>query len=130
MTAEQPLKLIAEDPADLTVLAACLQDALVPVSDMAWLKDEGRFALAVNRFMWERPAESAGGSGEVYHRTHALVRVDGVTAQSDEVKSKQAGEQQAAAIAYERLLERAEEEGPGALDPSDDGDEIQIVWDD
>ena len=80
MTTDQRLKLIAEDPADLTVLAACLQDALVPVSDMAWLKDEGRFALAVNRFMWERPAEPAGTSGEVYHRTHALVRIDGVKA--------------------------------------------------
>lgn len=71
------LKLIARDPTDLTVLSACLQDALAPISDIAWFQDEKRLAFAVNRFMWERTAEESDGA--VYHRTHALVRIEGVT---------------------------------------------------
>lgn len=78
MSDASSLKLIARDPADLTVISACLQDALTPVSDIAWLQDEQRLALAVNRFMWERAADEAVGG--VYHRTHALVRIEGVTA--------------------------------------------------
>lgn len=78
MTDAHSLKLIAEDPTDITVIAACIQDALTPVSDIAWLQQEGQLALAVNRFMWERPAEGRS-SQPVYHRTHALIRVEGVT---------------------------------------------------
>ena len=79
MTDAASLKLIAEDPTDLTVIAACLQDALVPISDIAWLQEERQLALAVNRFMWERPAEG-DAAAPIYYRTHALVRVDGATA--------------------------------------------------
>lgn len=48
-----PLKLRAEDEEDLAVLSACLQDALVPLSDMAYLAEEKRFVLVANRFRWE-----------------------------------------------------------------------------
>ena len=74
-----PLRLVAEDPTDLTVMAACLQDALVPISDIALLLGENRFALALNRFMWER-GEEQDADGPLYFRTHALLRIDGVTA--------------------------------------------------
>jgi hypothetical protein len=47
------LKLRAEDDEDLAVFSACLQDALAPVGDMAWLREERRFVLVVNRFRWE-----------------------------------------------------------------------------
>jgi len=73
------LRLIARDADDLKVVSACLQDALVPVSDIAWLREEGQLALAVNRFMWERAPEHLG-PGQFYHRTHALIRIDGVSA--------------------------------------------------
>lgn len=53
------LKLRAHDPADLAVISAHLQDALVPVSDMAWLKGERRFLLLANRFRWEAEPEAA-----------------------------------------------------------------------
>lgn len=55
---EKPLKLRAHDPADMDVIAAVLQDALVPVSDMAYLGGEKRFVLIANRFCWHGdPAE-------------------------------------------------------------------------
>ncbi|MBX6366798.1 MAG: DUF2948 family protein [Rhodospirillales bacterium] len=47
------LKLRAEDEEDLAVFSACLQDALAPVSDMEWLREEKRFVMVVNRFRWE-----------------------------------------------------------------------------
>ena len=46
----KPLKLRARDPQDMDVVAALLQDALVPVGDMAYLASEKRFVLGVNRF--------------------------------------------------------------------------------
>jgi hypothetical protein len=54
-----PLKLRAHDAEDLGALAACLQDALVPLADVVYLKAEKRFVMVANRFMWERGAEDA-----------------------------------------------------------------------
>jgi hypothetical protein len=48
-----PLKLRAEDDEDLSVVSAILQDSLAPVADMAFLPEEQRFAMVVNRFCWE-----------------------------------------------------------------------------
>lgn len=55
MTDWAPLKLKAVDADDLAVIAGALQDAIVPVGDMAWLAAEGRFVFAANRFRWEDP---------------------------------------------------------------------------
>ncbi len=52
-----PLKLRAHDAEDLASLAAVLQDALVPLADVVYLKSEKRFVMVANRFMWERGAE-------------------------------------------------------------------------
>jgi Protein of unknown function (DUF2948) len=49
---DKPLKLRAQDPQDMDVVAALLQDALVPLADMAFLEKEQRFVLVVNRFRW------------------------------------------------------------------------------
>ncbi len=54
-----PLKLRAHDAEDLGALAACLQDALVPLADVVYLKAEKRFVMVANRFMWERGAQKA-----------------------------------------------------------------------
>ena len=54
---DKPLKLRALDVEDLTVLAACLQDAILPLSDIAYLPEERRFALVANRFRWEKTGE-------------------------------------------------------------------------
>lgn len=59
------LKLVAFDVADLQVLSAHLQDAVVTVGDMAYLPAERRFAMMINRFDWmeasERHGDRAGG---------------------------------------------------------------------
>ncbi len=55
--AAAPLKLRAHDAEDLGALAACLQDALVPLADVVYLKSEKRFVMVANRFMWERKAQ-------------------------------------------------------------------------
>ena len=60
------LKLRARDGQDLESIAAVTQDALVPMADMAFLPDEKRFVLAMNRFRWERPPEGEG----VYERVN------------------------------------------------------------
>ncbi|MEM8949394.1 MAG: DUF2948 family protein [Pseudomonadota bacterium] len=48
------LCLRARDEDDLQVIAACLQDALVPLREMAYMADDQRFMAAFNRFQWER----------------------------------------------------------------------------
>jgi hypothetical protein len=50
----QRLRLRAVDADDLSVIAACLQDALIPLSEMAYLADERRFMAAFTRFQRER----------------------------------------------------------------------------
>jgi hypothetical protein len=52
MTDGGGLKLRARDPGDLDVIAALLQDALVPLTDAIFLKSDKRFILVVNRFKW------------------------------------------------------------------------------
>ncbi len=77
------LRLRAEDEADLQVIGACLQDALAPLADMIWLRDERRFAMVVNRFMWEVPPEpvdaaDGGEAGVVHSRTHGILSFQNV----------------------------------------------------
>lgn len=87
--ADRPrLRLKAVDAEDLAVLSAQLQDAIAPVSDMAYLPDQRRFAMVVNRFMWEcgqiepHETEEAGRDGPIcplYLRTNCGVEFRQVT---------------------------------------------------
>jgi hypothetical protein len=71
------LRLKAVDSDDLAVISAQIQDAILPVHDMAWDKPSQRFAMVVNRFCWERPpGESEGRT--VWYRTLAGLRIEGV----------------------------------------------------
>lgn len=63
------LKLIAFDGEDLSVIAAHLQDAVLLVEDMAYLKAERRFALVVNRFDWSHAAQPGGSARYIRRRT-------------------------------------------------------------
>jgi hypothetical protein len=57
------LRLRAADPDDLSVIAACLQDALIPLSEMAYLAEEHRFVAAFTRFRRECLADPARCEG-------------------------------------------------------------------
>ncbi|MCK0070748.1 DUF2948 family protein [Kordiimonas laminariae] len=48
------LKLVAQNPDDLTVISALLQDMVIRVGDIAWLPEEKRFAAVGNRYRWEK----------------------------------------------------------------------------
>jgi hypothetical protein len=92
-----PLKLRAEDEEDYGVIAACLQDALVPVGEMQYLADERAFVLVANRFRWENCSESFDSPAaaqieppaepppdamfvacQAYERVNCALRIDGV----------------------------------------------------
>lgn len=71
-TARRP-RLSARSVEDLAVVAALLQDAIVPLGDMAYIADEHRFVMALNRFRWE-----ADESASTRERIHAGLRFDTV----------------------------------------------------
>jgi hypothetical protein len=68
MTDPERLRLAAIDEEDLAVVSAHVQDAVLKVGDMVYLPRERRFALAMNRFAWEKTAEG-GRRGHERHRT-------------------------------------------------------------
>lgn len=83
------LKLIALDPEDLRVLSCHLQDAVIRVEDMAYIKDEMRFAALASRFDWECAERPAGE----YQRRRAGVRFErvmGAQVQGVDIKQKDA----------------------------------------
>ena len=83
------LKLRAVDEEDLRIMAAILQDALVPVAEMIYVPEEWRFLLVANRFRWEAehdPALAVAADGEepaagpVFERVLTGLCFEGVTA--------------------------------------------------
>jgi hypothetical protein len=70
------LKLKAEDAEDLRAIAAVTQDAIAPLHDLAFLPDERRFVIALNRFCWESDADTADG---VFERTNCGLCFEHVT---------------------------------------------------
>ncbi len=71
------LKLIAFDAADLQVISAHAQDAVLKVADMAYLPDDKRFAAVLNRFDWPR----AMRTGKIeFRRKQSALRFERVTA--------------------------------------------------
>ena len=75
----ETLRLRAEVAADYDVIAACLQDALMPLSEMAFLPKEKRFVAVFDRFMWEHCAPAAANRRPPFTVQTAL-RVEGVEA--------------------------------------------------
>lgn len=55
------LKLLALDTEDLEVVSAYVQDAIVRVEDMGYVKSDRRFALLMNRFAWEEGDDRSKG---------------------------------------------------------------------
>jgi hypothetical protein len=73
------IRLRAEDDSDYQVLAACLQDALMPLAEMAFVERESRFVAVFDRFMWEHCAPAGPDSRPPFIVLSAL-RVEGVRA--------------------------------------------------
>jgi len=67
------LKLLAEDVADLDIIAAAAQDALVRMGDLSFDPKARRFTAIINRFRWE----TAEGEGP-FERVRAAISFDGV----------------------------------------------------
>lgn len=70
--AEAPLRLIARDAEDVQVIAALVQDAVLPASEMRFDRKSRRFAMLLNRYRWEGPQK-----GE---RVQCLLTVEDVMA--------------------------------------------------
>ena len=101
----QPLKLLAEDSDDLAVVSAHVQDAIVPIADIAYLDGDRQFVMALNRFMWEAgkadglrpdgdtaPDPGDGQDGTVYLRTHSGLLFENVeSVQTREIDLKARG---------------------------------------
>ena len=74
---DRPLRLIAAEPADLPVLAALVQDAVFPITEMRFDARARRFALLLNRFRWEDRA-AAEVAKRPYERVRSLLVIDDV----------------------------------------------------
>jgi hypothetical protein len=85
----QELKLIALDAEDLRVLSCHLQDAVIRVGDMAYLKQDRRFAAIANRFDWESAAKD-DGSDQRRRSGLRFERVSGARVQGFDLKHKDA----------------------------------------
>jgi Protein of unknown function (DUF2948) len=72
------LRLKAVDAEDLAVMAACLQDALIPLSEMVYLPEEKRFLAAFTRFRRECLPDPEASEGLT--QCHAVLAFTGVEA--------------------------------------------------
>ena len=77
--AERPLRLKALEPDDLSVIAALTQDAVFPVTEMAWDRARRRFSILLNRFRWEDNPE-AGQRERDFERVQSVLSVEDVMA--------------------------------------------------
>ena len=75
------LRLIGDKEEDLKVISAYLQDSVLVVRDMVFLKKNKSFIMMVNRFMWEDVEKGLLRSNK---RIRSAVRFEGTR----EVKSK------------------------------------------
>lgn len=77
----KPVRLLAQDPDDLSVLSALLQDAVALTKDVAWMASHRRFALVVNRYRWEAPAKEERVRCGVHFDSVLQARSKGIDAQ-------------------------------------------------
>ena len=55
------LGLLCCDVKDLEVISSMVQDAIIPICDMIYLRNEQTFILVLNRFCWESLGKNNGG---------------------------------------------------------------------
>ena len=76
--AEGPLSLRAESAEDLAVIAALVQDAVLPVTEIRFEPKARRLSMLLNRFRWEDKA-AAEAEGRPYERVQSLLVLSDVT---------------------------------------------------
>jgi len=64
-----PLRLLAQDPEDLAVMSAAMQDAVAKIGDISFEAQARRLTIAFNRYRWE------AGGGE---RVRSALQLGGV----------------------------------------------------
>jgi len=74
---DEPLRLMAMDQEDLQVLSSLVQDAVFPITEMAWKPGQRRFAMLLNRFRWE-DADAAQSRGRPAERVQSTLVVGDV----------------------------------------------------
>ncbi|PVM83345.1 DUF2948 domain-containing protein [Caulobacter radicis] len=84
-----PLRLLAQEPADLEVVSAALQDAVAKIGDIRWDAGARTLTLACNRFRWEAGGKRGKG-GERVRSALQLGDVTGVQARNLRRDAKQA----------------------------------------
>jgi hypothetical protein len=77
MPGDTLLRLVALDPEGLTVISAHVQDAVAKVRDLVWLPRERKFAVGMNRFVWENAL--AGGAASTPERRRTALHFDRVS---------------------------------------------------
>ncbi|XBQ15435.1 MAG: DUF2948 family protein [Oceanicaulis sp.] len=102
----KPLRLIAQDAADVPPVSAALQDAVGKIGDFAYEPAQRRFTLALNRYRWEG---SPRGRGE---RVRTAIQAGSVTAARS--KRLKQGASDAVVCLLSVVFEEAEPPG-GAL---------------
>jgi hypothetical protein len=60
MVGGKPLRLIAQEPDEVTAVSAALQDAVGKIGDFFYEPAQARFTLALNRYRWEAGAKGKG----------------------------------------------------------------------
>lgn len=76
---EKPLRLIAADGDDVSVLSALIQDAVGKVGNVRWSPRRRRFSLLLYRFRWEDAGRAAKQRRNA-ERVAAALTIDDVTA--------------------------------------------------
>lgn len=74
----KPLRLLAQDADDLSVLSAALQDAVAKIGDIRWDAQARTLTIACNRFRWE----AGGKRGERVRSALQFGDVSGVQARN------------------------------------------------
>jgi hypothetical protein len=107
------LRLKAEDDEDLTVFSTILQDAVVPVGDIAYLPDQKRVAMVVNRFCWECcPDEQAIKGEPLQQRVLTALVIDHVTGVKSQGIDRKKRDHLLEVLAVQRAI-NAEGDGTG-----------------
>lgn len=80
---DKPLRVRVEDAEDLAIAASLLQDALLPVREMTFERQDDRFAMVVQRYKWETApsADTVPADGDTLYseRVHCGIRFEGVS---------------------------------------------------